>query len=653
MPKSGGEEHGGRAPPRMFGLVEITISGLGTGEVTSSALSAPTVEALERVRAERKASGAAGRAAPGGLAPQDFTLPAPGTGGGDGTIELEPLSTGSFTDGARGSGGVRYLYATYRVRNAPDGGGTGYNTSRRNLTFYAVDTDGTIDQTAISSLSRFDGSPADSARAAQFIPTGAVAKDATTDAIAPTNPDVLQALAETEADAIQAVAGSAGVTVDDVFPYGFVVRNPSDPTSRTLPPSPAPGQFDGIVTFAFKVPLQATAGEDPFTVSALFLAMDDDEVKLTQSVEEQTPAGRLAFDARADALEAEVLTLLPPAGDAMLWGGETPRVFCQVRVAGPASSPTATLFPTPGAEPWLPISPLRPGFQTLPRTVRLAVARCPGVVSPGPSTFAVHGFQSGRPGLTDYGGVGMSLVFAAGPGGDFFPGEEVEVTVTTGVGASAPIVARYRVAASDGSGTFVGGMTYGVGDGSRSVVLGDLNGDGDLDMAMANWVDTTVSVLLNQGNGSFGSLNQYSVGATTPWSVASGDVDGDGALDLVTANVFSDTVSVLLNDGDGGFGPPTTYSVGDSPGSVALGDVDGDGDLDLVVTNAGDNSVSVLSNQGDGSFVGTPAATYGVDTGPASVALGDLDGDGALDLAVTADDVFPGTPDDVSVLSNQ
>lgn len=142
--------------------------------------------------------------------------------------------------------------------------------------------------TAISRLERFDGSPADPSLASAFVPSGAASLDAR-DKVISRLPDVLQVVTEAEADVIQALADPAGVA--DVFPYGFVVRNPSDPYSRTLAASPAAGQFDGVVTFAFKVPLQASPSEDPFTVSVVFLAVDDDEVKLTQSVEEQTPAG--------------------------------------------------------------------------------------------------------------------------------------------------------------------------------------------------------------------------------------------------------------------------------------------------------------------------------------------------------------------------
>ncbi|HEX6939587.1 MAG TPA: hypothetical protein VF158_09250 [Longimicrobiales bacterium] len=79
-------------------------------------------------------------------------------------------------------------------------------------------------------------------------------------------------------------------------PHGFVARNPADATSRRLPANPARDQLHGLVTFAFKVPLQVTAAADPFTVGILFLAADDDEVRITRSLEEQSP-GQAAFEA--------------------------------------------------------------------------------------------------------------------------------------------------------------------------------------------------------------------------------------------------------------------------------------------------------------------------------------------------------------------
>jgi hypothetical protein len=96
-----------------------------------------------------------------------------------------------------------------------------------------------------------------------------------------------------------------------------------------------------------------------------------------------------------------------------------------------------------------------------------------------------------------------------------------------------------------------------------------------------------------------------------------GDLDNDGDIDLAVANIGSDNVSVLLGNGDGSFRPAANYRVGDEPISAALGDLDNDGDLDLAVTNKGSDNVSVLINvtnlNGEiilGDFDGDGIVTY-------------------------------------------
>ena len=78
--------------------------------------------------------------------------------------------------------------------------------------------------------------------------------------------------------------------------------------------------------------------------------------------------------------------------------------------------------------------------------------------------------------------------------------------------------------------------------------------------------------------------------------MAVGDFNGDGALDLAVANARSNTVSVLLGSGDGSFQEARSFGVGNSPTSLAVGDFNGDGALDLAVTNRDSNNVSVLIN---------------------------------------------------------
>jgi hypothetical protein len=202
---------------------------------------------------------------------------------------------------------------------------------------------------------------------------------------------------------------------------------------------------------------------------------------------------------------------------------------------------------------------------------------------------------------------------------------------------------------NDGQGNFTAPTTNpdpAVGRNPASVAIGDVDGDGDLDLLTANYSSHTVSVRLNDGRGSFSvpATNPELAVGYFPRSVAVGDVDGDGDLDLLTANfIFGGTVSVRLNDGRGNFSAPATNpepTVGIYPVSVVMGDVDKDGDLDLLAANFHgntemtlDGTVSVRLNDGTGNF-SAPAINPNPAVGiyPSSVVIGDLDGDGDLDL---------------------
>ena len=130
----------------------------------------------------------------------------------------------------------------------------------------------------------------------------------------------------------------------------------------------------------------------------------------------------------------------------------------------------------------------------------------------------------------------------------------------------------------------------------------------------------------------------------SPSSVALGDLDGDGKPDLAIANTNSYTVSVLSNTATSGsivpgsFAPKVDFTSGSGSQSVALGDLDGDGKPDLAVANLSSNMVSVYRNVSTSGSIGSGSFATKVDfttgTGPVSVALGDLDGDGRPDLAI-------------------
>lgn len=174
------------------------------------------------------------------------------------------------------------------------------------------------------------------------------------------------------------------------------------------------------------------------------------------------------------------------------------------------------------------------------------------------------------------------------------------------------------------------------GSGPRSVAIGDVNGDGKLDLAVSDASINKVSILLGTGTGSFGINADYTTG-TSPTSIAIGDFNRDGYLDLVTANngggSNGNNVSVLLGNGNGSFGTKTDFAMGTGSESVGISDLNNDGYLDIAVANASFNSVTVRLGNGDGTF--QTRINYSVGSSQKSIAISDLNGDGKPDL-VTA-----------------
>jgi len=184
----------------------------------------------------------------------------------------------------------------------------------------------------------------------------------------------------------------------------------------------------------------------------------------------------------------------------------------------------------------------------------------------------------------------------------------------------------------NGDGTFRSGASYGTGGNATSVAVGDFNGDGKLDLAVNSSAFNYVSIRLGNGDGTFQAPVNYPVG-TTPYAVAIGDFDGDGVLDLVLPNGNSNDVSVLRGNGDGTFQAAVNYSAGTYPWWVAVGDFDSDGKLDLAITNSTSSNISILIGNGDGTF--QAPVNYLAGTSPFRISAADLNGDGKLDLAVT------------------
>jgi len=209
-----------------------------------------------------------------------------------------------------------------------------------------------------------------------------------------------------------------------------------------------------------------------------------------------------------------------------------------------------------------------------------------------------------------------------------------------------------EVLLGNGDGTFKEApgspFSAGVGNQPAAVGIGDFNQDGFQDLAIANSSDGTVSILLGNGDGTFGSSPYQppiAVGVR-PVAVSVVDILGNGALDLVVANLSSSTVSVLFGNRDGTFAAPATYGVGAYPASIGVGDFNSDGKPDLAIVNRLSNSVSILINIGSGFFQIAKDVPVGLN--PQSVAVGDYNGDGIPDLAVAN-----ATSNNTSILINE
>jgi hypothetical protein len=190
---------------------------------------------------------------------------------------------------------------------------------------------------------------------------------------------------------------------------------------------------------------------------------------------------------------------------------------------------------------------------------------------------------------------------------------------------------------------FAPAVNYGTGDGPRSVFCGDLDGDLDLDLAIADNYSESVSILQNHGDGTFYLDSSYLAGDGA-WSIFCADLDADSDLDLAVTNCWSNNVSILKNNGDGTFQTKVDYDVPGQPRSVFCADLDGDLDLDLAVGTS--NTVSVLKNSGGGTFYLDSSYVGGLYA--VSVFCGDLDQDLDLDIAVAN----YGGHNDVSILKN-
>ena len=172
-----------------------------------------------------------------------------------------------------------------------------------------------------------------------------------------------------------------------------------------------------------------------------------------------------------------------------------------------------------------------------------------------------------------------------------------------------------------------------------SIVAADFDRDGRIDIAATYQTTNDIVIIRNNGLNAYGQVTftqtaSFLSGGNNPFDLKASDLNGDGWLDLAVANRFSDFIAVFRNIGNASFAQPDRFACGGNPRSIAVGDFNADGKVDLATTNPNTFSVGVLLNTGGAFFA--PVVTFPASStpflSPAFIAAGDFNHDGRVDL---------------------
>ena len=188
----------------------------------------------------------------------------------------------------------------------------------------------------------------------------------------------------------------------------------------------------------------------------------------------------------------------------------------------------------------------------------------------------------------------------------------------------------------NGDGSFDSFAEFEAGFRPVSIGAADFNEDGNMDLVVGNRSSDTVSVFLGNGAGALSNALSLSAGGIEPRSVSVGDLNGDGVVDLAAAGTAGGIGRIGLFFGLGGgalFAAPEIVQTSSSPFRVAIADFNGDTIADIATIHFGQHEVSVLLGQGGGNFA--DEISFAVAGNPIDLNIGDFDGNGLPDLVTT------------------
>ncbi|AUX34870.1 MULTISPECIES: FG-GAP-like repeat-containing protein [Sorangium] len=220
--------------------------------------------------------------------------------------------------------------------------------------------------------------------------------------------------------------------------------------------------------------------------------------------------------------------------------------------------------------------------------------------------------------------------------------DAVTVDGQTNLPTSNGSISVYRNLGPSAPGTFDTPTSFTTGTpGSVHLCAGDFDHDGVADIATTSVTQSQVSVLLGTGGGSFGAPTLIAIAATggVQSSIACRDLNGDGFSDLVVTSPSAARLSILINQGNGSFAAPVAYtnSANGQTAGIAFGDADGDGTLDILSNGAAGAYLYFFKGNGDGTVAsGVRSATgaSAIANSALGVVAGDFNGDGKLDAYI-------------------